>query len=172
MEWYEAKSFGAEKLVSHRIKRFLKIFKNPSDVWLLIRIVSWALVLPILKRIIPLKSLAKFMWIPAKKETAPEQEKKVATLVRWLYLFVFPQKTCLERSLLLYRFLSRINSDPRLVTGMRRAEDQSWKGHAWILVGGKPFEEPEASVEDFKTFAVFGPGGAMDNVNRSEKTDQ
>jgi len=160
MEWYEKRS-GGEIPTENRFSRFLKIFKSPSDVWLLIRIVSWALVLPILKRIVPLKSLARFMWVPAKNERTQEQEKKIATLVRWLYRFVFPQKTCLERSLLLYRFLSRINSDPRLVTGMRRAEDQSWKGHAWILVGGKPFEESETSVEDFQTFTVFGAGGAM-----------
>jgi hypothetical protein len=166
MEWYEEKSSTGKPPVLHRISRFLKIFKNPSDVWLLTRIVSWALVLPILKRIIPLKSLARFMWIPAKKEATPEQEMKIATLVRWLYHFVFSQKTCLERSLLLYRFLSRNNSDPRLITGMRRADDQSWKGHAWVLVRGKPFEEPETSVEDFQTFAVFGPAGVMDTTQK------
>jgi Transglutaminase-like superfamily len=161
MEWYENNTAG-EKTVVRRITRFLKIFRSPSDVWLLIRIISWALFLPILKRIVPIKSLAKFLWSPSKKEKTPELEKKVAILVRWLYHFILPQKTCLERSLLLYHFLSKVNADPRLVTGMRRAEDHSWKGHAWILVGGKLFEESNASVEDFKTIAVFGPGGAME----------
>lgn len=167
MEWYEENNSGNNAHTGYRIRRFLKIFKSPSDVWLMIRIVSWALILPILKRIVPLKSLAKFMWTPAKKERTPEQERKIATLVRWLYYFVFSQKTCLERSLLLYRFLSRNNSDPRLITGMRRAEDQSWKGHAWIVVDGKPFDEREASVEDFKTFAIFGPGGSMDTIQKT-----
>jgi hypothetical protein len=166
MEWYEENKSPGETPTVHRIRRFLKIFKNPSDIWLLLRIASWALILPVLKRLIPLKSLAKFMWVPAKKEGTAEQERKIATLVRWLYKFIFPQNTCLERSLLLYRFLSRNNSDPRLVTGMRRADDHSWKGHAWILMGGKPFGESEASVEDFQTFAIFGPGGVMDTIQK------
>jgi hypothetical protein len=167
MEWYEEKSSAGKPPVLHRISRFLKIFKNPSDVWLLIRIVSWAVILPVLKRIVPLKSLVRFMWVPAKEKRTPAQERKIGTLVRWLYYFVVPEKSCLERSLLLYRFLSRNNSDPRLVTGMRRAEDQTWKGHAWILVDGKPFEEQEASVEDFQTFAIFGPGGSVDSIQKT-----
>jgi hypothetical protein len=167
MEWYEEQKSAGQTHAGHRFRRLLKIFKSPSDVWLMIRIVSWALVLPVLKRIVPLKSLAKLMWVPAKNERIAEQERKIGTLVRWLYYFIIPQKTCLERSLLLYRFLSRNNSDPRLVTGMRRTEDQSWKGHAWILVGGKPFEEPEASVEDFQTFAIFGAGGLLDTIQKT-----
>ncbi len=163
-DWYTKNENGRQDFV-WKIRRFLKIFKHPSDVWLMVRISSWALVLPVLKRLVPLKSLTNMMWVQAKAPRMHQQEEKITTLVRWLYTYVFPQNTCLERSLILYRFLSRNNSEPQLVTGMRQTEDRIWKGHAWIVVDGSPLDESVASVQDFEAFAIFGRDGTMLKVD-------
>ena len=161
VHWYDVQE-GTPHF-SRRLRRFLQLFTSPVDTWLCMRMMSWAILLPLLKIFIPVKSLARFMWISSKTPVRNlEQEQKIATLVRWIYLFVLSnKKNCVERSLILYRFLSRINSDPILVTGLRHLEDGIWKGHAWILVDGKPFGEPETSVEDFRTLVIFGRNGAI-----------
>jgi hypothetical protein len=162
MHWYtKAKNSDASRLVRGS-RRLWLLCKHPGDFWLVFRIFAWACVLPILKRVVPLKSLTRFLWLPPKTARNTEQEEKIGAAVRWIYLFVFRNNTnCIERSLLLYRFLSRSNADPSLVTGMKRAEGNNWKGHAWILVDGIPFEEPEASIQDFKPLMIFGHGGTM-----------
>jgi Transglutaminase-like superfamily len=161
VHWYDVQE--GQPHLTRRLRRFLQLFKNPADAWLFMRMISWAMILPILKRLIPLKSLARFLWTPSKTKIRNlEQEQKIATIVRWIYVFVFSsEKSCVERSLLLYHFLSVNNTDPVLATGMRLAEDQVWKGHAWILVDGKPFEETEASVREFRTLMIFGSEGKM-----------
>ena len=161
VHWYELKD-GAPDF-GRRLRRFLQLVISPADVWLCMRMMLWAIVLPLLKILIPVKSLARFMWMsPRTPVKNVEQEQKIAIIVRWIYLLVLSsKKNCVERSLLLYRFLSRTNSDPTLVTGLRQLEDGTWKGHAWILVNGVPFGETESNVEDFKTLVIFGRHGAI-----------
>jgi hypothetical protein len=143
----------------------LQIIGHPRDAWLVVRLLLWAMVLPVCKRIVPLRKLAPLMWGSPTTLRDLDQEQKIVTIVRWIYVFIFPNDTsCLERSLLLYRYLSRNNMGPRLVTGMRRTEDQNWKGHAWILVDGKPFGEAFASIQDFRPLIVFGREGVREQV--------
>lgn len=169
MEWYQPCANTAKPRWRRRVGRLAKLFRNPGDVWLMMRIAGWAAILPVLKRIVPLKVLTKFMWVSAGSSGGVEQEQKIAVLVRWLYTFVFPnERSCLSRSLLLYRFLSRNNTNPLLVTGIRRTEDENWKGHAWVLVDGKPFEA-EPRIEDFQTLMVFGTGGTMNEINHESR---
>jgi hypothetical protein len=142
--------------------RLFLLAANPNDAWLAFRITTWALLLPALKRLVPLKSLVPFLWSTPKANRNPDREEKIAAVVRWITVFLYRNdKTCLERSLLLYHFLSKSNSNPLLVTGMLRTEEQNWKGHAWIVVDGKPFDEPENSVEAFKTLMVYGARGQL-----------
>ena len=53
---------------------------------------------------------------------------------------------------------------------MRRTEDQLWKGHAWILVDGKPFGEDPAAIRDFQPLITFGTHGIMKQVGSTEPT--
>jgi hypothetical protein len=168
VEWY-IKDHSGQVQAGKRLKRFLQIFKSPSDSFLLARIGMWALALPILKRVLPLQTLARIMWSHAKEQRKTSLEQKVATIVRWIYGFVIPKGACLDRSLILYRYLSGMRIDVRLVTGIKRTEEKGWKGHAWVLVDGKPFEEAEPAVEDFKTLAIFGSDGKQISGQSSEK---
>ena len=157
MDWY-VKNHSNKIGFAGRVKRLLKMFKSPSDAWLAARICAWAVSLPFLKRTISLRILARWMWIEKKMTPSLSYEQKISTIVRWLYTFVFPQGACVERSLILYRYLSPIQKDARLVTGLRKS-DGIWKGHAWIVLNGRPYEEAQPAVEDFKPIMVFGPEG-------------
>jgi len=167
MEWYEPRP--EPPYAGRRIRRFFQVLKTPSDIWLIIRMTGWALVLPVLKRLIPLNQLTKFMWsLPKTKFRDPIQEKKIATIIRWLYIFAFSkEKSCLQRSLILYRFLSLHHADPQMITGMRRGSGKDWKGHAWVVVDGKDFAELNPDVGDFKPLLSFGVHGNMKKIANS-----
>jgi len=163
--WYSRSEEDSKPTFKRRLQRGIQIISHPQDAWLIARLLSWSLVLPLLKRVVPLKKLAPFMWSLPSGSPDTEREQKIAAVVRWIYIFIFSnEKSCLERSLLLYRFLSRNNQDPRLVTGMRRTETGQWNGHAWIEVDGKPFEETITHVQDFRALIFFGPEGVMEQA--------
>ena len=161
LNWFTKASDSSPKF-KRRFQRVAQIISHPHDAWLVIRLVAWSFVLPLLKRMIPLKKLAPWMWSRGGKSTDRDLEQKIAAVVRWIYIFIFPnEKSCLERSLLLYRFLSGCKREPCMVTGMRRTEDGKWKGHAWIEIDGIPFEEATTHTQDFRALILFGPEGAM-----------
>jgi hypothetical protein len=170
--WYRDREEGSDPSFGERIQRLMGILSHPKDAWLVMRILSWAFLLPILKRLVPLKKLSPWMWSEPGSSQDPDYEQKLSTMVRWIYIFIFDdEKSCLERSLLLYRYLSRINRNPQLITGMRRTEAGTWKGHAWIELDGKPFQERTAHIQDFRPMMVFGPNGSMKVLSDSaEKT--
>jgi len=68
---------------------------------------------------------------------------------------------CLERSLVLYRYLARANADPRLVVGMARPDE--YLGHVWVTVDGQPLLETPESLAPYTDVAGFGRGGAQES---------
>lgn len=134
---------------------------SPGDAWLAARMAAWALVLPLLKRVVPLPRLVQLMVVPPKgtdRDTA--RERRVVALSRLLYApLVRADIGCLQRSLLAYRFLGAAGARPSLVVGMRR-EAGEMHGHAWVTVDGEPAGEPAAWVGQFSPVLVFGSEGA------------
>lgn len=57
-------------------------------------------------------------------------------------------KPCLRRTLVLYRWCRGQGLDARAVIGVCK-EDMGIKGHSWLLIEGKPFNEEEAELEKF-----------------------
>ena len=138
---------------------------SPADVWLAARMGAWALVLPLLKRVVPLPRLVQLMVVPPKgadRDTARDttRERRVVALSRLLYApLVRADIGCLQRSLLAYRFLGAAGARPSLVVGMRR-EGGEVHGHSWVTVDGEPAGEPAAWVGQFSPVLVFGSEGA------------
>jgi hypothetical protein len=131
----------------------------PEDLWLLARMSGWALVLPVLKRTVPLATLARIMWSRSRPGSShPERRRRIATLAGLIYSRYGLQSHCLERSLLLYRFLSKAAAEPRLVVGVVKTRE-GWQGHAWILVDGLPFGESSEALQKFCDVVVFSAGG-------------
>jgi len=119
----------------------------------------WALVLPVLKRTVPLATLARIMCSGSRSgRSNPERRRLIAALSGLIYSRYSMQSHCLERSLLLYRFLSKAAAEPRLVVGMVKT-GKGWQGHAWVLVDGSPFDESPDALRKFCHVVVFSSGG-------------
>src|SRR5689334_11392261 len=82
---------------------------TPADAWLLVRMLAWSPWLPLLKRLLPLPTLVRFLSVTRRRgQRQREREQRVVALARWLYRSPGwnGRGRCLERSLLLYHFLS------------------------------------------------------------------
>jgi Transglutaminase-like superfamily len=148
-----------------RRARVLKAsIRSPGDVWLGVRMLGWRMVLPVLKRALPLPRLARLMWTPSSGQgREPAREERIATLANGLGGRRRGRlDNCLERSLVAYRYLSRAGARPELVVGVARKEDDGGvRGHAWIRVDGRPFHEPARSLDGFEEMTAFGGDGTM-----------
>jgi hypothetical protein len=126
---------------------------------LAVRMAFWALVLPILKRVVPLQRLVRTMQDGGHGSRDCAYERQIVVLSSLLARR--PPRfraNCLERSLLAYRFLARANADPRLVVGVRSGEN-GIMGHAWVTVDGEPIHDSPASVLGFSEVVEFAPEG-------------
>jgi hypothetical protein len=122
--------------------------------------VLWSVLLPGLRRVVPVAGLARLMWTRPRRARSPERQEGIVELADRLTR-LRPSRTanCLERSLLAYRFLSATGSAPKLVLGVGRADDEVI-GHAWVMVDDDPIFESADLLNEFTPIAVFGNGGA------------
>jgi Transglutaminase-like superfamily len=114
----------------------------------------------LLKHIIPLRWLVRWAWCPpAGPRDCEAEHRSAASVLRLSQLIGLPDRDCLQRSLLLYRLLSRAGADPTLVVGFDRINGRIF-GHAWIIVDGHTVIEPEAELLRFSPTFTFGSRGA------------
>jgi hypothetical protein len=83
----------------------------------------------------------------------------VASVQRLSELIGLPDRDCLQRSLLLYRLLSRSGAAPKLMIGFRQTEGKVL-GHAWVTVDGQPIME-DVTLLPFSPAFGFGQRGAF-----------
>jgi hypothetical protein len=140
-----------------RVHALARVLASPADTWLAVRTVGWMSTLPLLKRMLPLPKLVRLMWHPAGvSERDVERELRTAHLVRGLCRT--SGGNCLERSLILYRYLARANADPRLVVGMGKKSE--FLGHVWVTVDGRPLLESPEALRAYSEIVSFGTAGA------------
>jgi hypothetical protein len=115
----------------------------------------WRVALPVLKYLLPIGKLTRLMWVkPRGREGRPDDVLKA-----WRSggrLLVSPN--CLERSLLLYRLLSREGANPTIVFGVDRGPD-TVAGHAWVEIDGAVVHD--AGTSDYTRVATFGINGQV-----------
>ena len=125
------------------------------------RLVAGFVALAVLKQIVPLARLSTWVWqAPRPRGTRRQRAEIVGRVLqagRWCGL---PDRDCVQRSLLLFRELSRHGFSPVLVMGLRK-DDAGVTGHAWVEVDGAPVAEPAEALAVFTTIARFGDGGAL-----------
>jgi Transglutaminase-like superfamily len=146
-----------------RTRRVVSLLARPGDLSLALRMAAWRLVLPALKRRMPLEALIDRMWTQAPAEPAgPEQEARVADLAAMVFRSEHPYRygNCLERSLVLCRYLSAAGSDPQLLVGMRRGENEL-EGHAWVVARGHAVGETPESLEGYGRVVGFRSGSPV-----------
>lgn len=147
-----------------RLQAVRQGIERPTDVWLAARMITWALVLPALARLVPLSSLARWLWHEKASEAEERHVERVVMLARAIYGRRRPLRdNCLSRSLLTYRFLAEASADPRLVVGVRRS-GSGVDGHVWVTLRDDPVHESSASVAEFRPVLVFGPHGRAERA--------
>src|SRR5262245_13176301 len=126
-----------------RLSRIAAQFRSPADVVLAVRVMMWACVLPLLKRLMPLRSLVRLVWRRPRLQPDQARDERVVALARWACRVTRPGSggNCLERGLIAYRFLLEGHAEPTLVIGMRRDAATAVVGHAWVLLHGAPAGE-------------------------------
>jgi len=139
---------------------------DAKDSGLALRMAGWSLVLPLLKRVMPLRSLVKLMWLDGRVQRSADREAAIAELsARLTRLRPSFHANCLERSLLAYRYLAEVNADPRLVIAVSARED-GVVGHAWVTVDDRPVHDWDVDVAEFAPIAEFGTGGLVAKAGR------
>jgi hypothetical protein len=125
------------------------------------RLLPAYLLLGLLKHVIPLRWLARWVWCPPVGPRDRNTEWRLAaSVLRLSQLAGLPDRDCLQRSLLLYRVLSRVGAEPKLVVGFERMNGQIL-GHAWVIVDGHTVIEPETDLLRFSPAFGFGMRGAL-----------
>ena len=132
-----------------------------TDGRLLVRAIAWRLVLPVLKHAVPLRTLARWMSAtpPLVSERSAMARRARVDAIRELLAQggrLVISGNCLERSLLLYRFLGEAGAAPRLVMGVNR-EGTTLGGHAWVELDGEPLAD--ATTGRFVPVMVFSADG-------------
>jgi len=133
--------------------RWLSLFAtNPG---LVLRALVWRVALPVLKYLLPIGTLTRLMWVkPRDRKGRPD-----VVLNAWRTggrLLV--SQNCLERSLLLYRLLSREGANPTIVFGVDRGTE-TVAGHAWVEIDGVVVHD--AGTADYTRVATFGINGQV-----------
>jgi hypothetical protein len=141
-----------------RLRTLRKHVRSPSDALLAVRLLGWRLALAVLKRTVPIETLVRLMATPGGRST--RDTRRIVELVNWLYA---PRRNrelgnCLDRSLVLYRFLSRNEPGTRLVLGMRRGSSEL-EGHAWVIAGDRAIGATPANAGGFVPLATFAADG-------------
>jgi Transglutaminase-like superfamily len=141
-----------------RLKTVAGLLAAPRDLWLLIRMAGWAVIVPVLKFLLPLPRLVRLVTPRSRRRAA--DSSRVLRLTSLLYgtgAFRLSDN-CLERSLITFRYLAAADAAPTLVVGVR-GEDQGYVGHAWVTVGGDPVHDSPALVATLAPIVVFTADG-------------
>ena len=152
--------------VARRIQRLGSLIERPEDAWLMCRMAAWAALLPALKRLIRLETLARLAWAEPGERRRVDSAKIFALSALLTGRAGTVHGVCYERSLLAYRFLAQQGADPRLVVAVR-SDGSKLTGHAWVTVDGQAVGE-SVEAREFAPVAVFGRHGAIvENVTGS-----
>ena len=146
------------------LARVTSRFSSPRDVVLAVRVFGWALVLPALKHLVPVQSLARIMHRqPRVARRDAVHEERIVTFARWGARIMRWKSggNCLERGLIAYRYLGEAGANPTLVVGLGHGETGSIIGHAWVMLDGRPAGESAASVSVYTPVFAFAPDGAL-----------
>jgi hypothetical protein len=130
------------------------------------RLLPLYLALGALKHLVPVQTLARWAWRPPAGAADPEHVRQaVARVWRTQGLLSLGDRDCLQRSLLLYRELSRLGADPKLTIGFRQSAG-SVQGHAWVMAGDEIVAEP-AGTNQYVPAIRFGRMGVLERPRES-----
>ena len=142
--------------------------REPAAGWLVIRMLAWRTALPVLERVVPLRTLVRLM---APRSCVRDDREAKAHRIVYLAERVFDTrssgKNCLERSMVTYRYLSKTGVDPQLVIAFRKGA-APFLGHAWVTVDGMPMHDSPRALDEFEPLVTFSSAGQVRSFDPSE----
>lgn len=124
-----------------------------ADYLLLSRIFLWNVVVNIMVRFWNVNRLLQFLnsYKSSPKPISKQQIYKLVSYVDFMLSLSDPiiKKTCLKRSLVLYRFLRLYHCEVGFKIGVQNNQSNVL-GHSWLTLNGKVFADSEQKVKDFK----------------------
>jgi hypothetical protein len=129
--------------------------------WEVGRLLPTFVLFGLLKRLVSIRRLARMAWRAPLPACAPDAERlATARVLRAGAIAGWPDRDCLQRSLVLFRELSRLGANPELVVGFKPG-DGGVEGHAWVTVRGRPVADELEGIAGFVPSLKFGPGGQL-----------
>ena len=140
-------------------------FHSFKDIWLFICIFFWATILPLIIKFLSLPRVMQMItplgtnrYNAKNKKSTKEKIIKYTEYILNLDFWIW-RATCLNRSLLLYRFLNKIGINVRICFGVKfnkhmisKDSNRNLDGHAWLLLNGEIFLE--RNIEMAKEYKV------------------
>jgi hypothetical protein len=151
---------SSDRFAGRAGRSFLRLIECcRNEPWLAFELLAWRLLLPFMKRFVPVPLLAKWMWSHSALLSEPDRRERTETVCRLASKGgrLLLSANCYERSLVLYRLLSRVAAKPTLVLGVKSAPLVT--GHAWVELGGEPIGEDRAG--DYERLIAIGAGGRV-----------
>jgi hypothetical protein len=155
------------------VRSLVGAIETPGDLLLVGGVALWSLALPLLKRVLPLPTLARLMWRRPVATRRRDREARLALMSRLVprLTSLARRDNCLERSLLAYRLLSAAGARPRLVVAVGGGST-GVRGHVWVTVDGRPVHDTERDLEGFAPTIVFGDGGRAEHGRVTSPRDE
>lgn len=131
----------------------------------LARLLATFSALGVLKHVVSLPTLVRWASQAPGGRDARAADDIASDVIRAGAFGGWPDRDCLQRSLLLYRELARAGWRPELVVGFERGS-AGLLGHAWVRAGGRVIVDGDAAVARFEPALVFGADGVLQNGAR------
>jgi hypothetical protein len=143
---------------------------------ILVRLWVWAVVLRVLKHVVPLPTLVRLARTDTSREVPSRAfERRLEGYLERRQRFPFRAPgNCLERSLGAYRLLCAQGSNPQLRVGIAVNSQLPngqlpkgqlpnvqlpMRGHVWVEVDGRPFGERPGDLDGLTSVVTFGADG-------------
>lgn len=146
------------KLPALLMRTTRKGLQAPGEALLLLRMAAWISVLSLAVEVWPLPRALRLVSTKTRRSlTTPEIEtqNRLAYAIDQLLkldLWVF-KPVCWKRAAVLHRYLALSGITTQVLVGVRRGDDGSLSGHAWVESDEGPVEESE--VLDYTVTYVF-----------------
>jgi hypothetical protein len=132
------------------------------DLLLAMRMLGWRISIGPLKVLLPLPRLVRLMHKSTDaRDRCAAREVRIVSLSHRLCRGRLREGSCLERSLLTYRFLSEAGAEPTLVVAVRQGND-TLEWHAWVTRDRRPVQETDESLSGYLPVLIFGPRGTLE----------
>lgn len=122
------------------------IIHHPVEAFLVLRMGAWVAWLSLFIKFSTLPRILSFIAISprgSKPEHPPLTQQRLAQLIDALLglnVLCFTP-TCWKRAPVLHRYLALYGIETRIVFGVRKEEESSLAGHAWLEADGQPLLE-------------------------------